>query len=55
MDKITEKNVRDEMQFWYSKYCNSIMRDERQLYMNLYKAYVELHDYYRLHDQYISE
>lgn len=55
MIKITEKYIKDQIQFWYSKYCNSIMRDERQIYMNLYKAYIELHDYYRMHNKYISE
>lgn len=55
MTKLTEKNIKNEMQFWYSKYCNGIMRDERQIYMNLYKAYVELDDYYRTHNEYVSE
>jgi len=44
---LTKQEVNDRMQYWYSKYCNCTMKDEKQIYMNLYKAYMQLDDYYR--------
>jgi len=41
---LTQNEVNNRMQYWYSKYCNGVTRDERQIYMNLYKAYLELND-----------
>ena len=33
---------KERRQFWYSKYCNCLLRDEKQVYYNLYKAYDDL-------------
>lgn len=41
---LTQNEINNRMQYWYSKYCNGVTRDERQIYMNLYKAYLELND-----------
>ena len=44
----TKKEVKDEIQFWYSKYCNSIMRDERTAFLRLANSYRNLYDYMEL-------
>ena len=41
----TKKEVKDAIQFWYSKYCNSIMRDERATFLRLANSYQNLYDY----------
>lgn len=55
MTKLTKKNIADIKQYWYSKYCNSIMKDERQIYLNLYKSYSDLDDYYNINQLYYPE
>jgi len=49
---LTKDEIKQRIQYWYSKYCNSIVRDERKAYLNLYKAYVELNDYYEYNHKY---
>lgn len=41
----TKKEVKDAIQHWYSKYCNSIMRDERATFLRLANSYQNLYDY----------
>ena len=41
---LSRQEINNRMQYWYSKYCNGITREERQIYMNLYKAYIALND-----------
>ena len=41
----TKKEVKDAIQFWYSKYCNSIMRDERAAFLRLANSYQNLYDF----------
>jgi hypothetical protein len=43
---LSQQEVNNRMQYWYSKYCNGVTREERQIYMNLYKAYISLNDLY---------
>ena len=38
MDEKEEKELKDEMQYWYSRYCNTPMRPEREAYLGVYKA-----------------
>lgn len=45
--KLSEEEVNDRIQYWYSKWCNGVTRDEREIYFNLYKAYEELKDFWR--------
>lgn len=52
---LKKEEVKNRIQYWYSKYCNSIMRDERKIYLNLYKSYVELNDYYEYNHKYVEE
>lgn len=40
---LTEQEVKDRMQYWYSKYCNSVMVEERDVYYRLMEAYNELY------------
>ena len=40
---LTEQEVKDRIQYWCSKYCNSIMVDERDVYYKLMEAYNELY------------
>ena len=42
---ITKKEVKDAIQFWYTKYCNSIMRNERATFLRLANSYQNLYDY----------
>jgi len=49
---LTQQEVNDRMQYWYSKYCNGVTRDEKKIYMNLYKAYMNLDDYYKYYHKY---
>ena len=41
----TKKEVKDAIQFWYTKYCNSIMRGERAAFLRLANSYQNLYDY----------
>lgn len=47
--KLTLLQIGDRIQYWYSKYYNCIMRNEKEIYENLYKAYEKLEDYYKKH------
>jgi len=51
---LKKEEVKNRIQYWYSKYCNSIIRDERKIYLNLYKSYVELNDYYEVNHKYVN-
>lgn len=42
----TKKEIQDQIQYWYSKYCNSIMIDEKEIYYSLYQSYQNLKKYY---------
>ena len=35
---MNEKELKERMQYWYSKYCNAIMRPERKAYLGVYNA-----------------
>lgn len=38
MDGKEENELKDKMQYWYSKYCNTPTRPEREAYLGVYKA-----------------
>jgi len=38
MDGKEENELKDKMQYWYSKYCNTPMMPEREAYLGVYKA-----------------
>ena len=48
-DLYNESLIKNEIQFWYSKWYNSMMRDEKEIYWNLFKGYKDLYDYYKKH------
>lgn len=48
--KLTSLQIADRIQYWYSKWYNSVMKDERKVYEDLYKAYENLEKYYREHN-----
>lgn len=52
---LTKSDVNDRMQYWYSKWCNSIMRDEKEIYWSLYKSYQDLYDYYKKYSMFIED
>ena len=54
-DIYNKSLVKNEIQFWYSKWCNSCMRDEREIYWSLYKAYQDLYDYYKKYYRFTNE
>jgi hypothetical protein len=41
---LSESEVKDRIQYWYSKMCNSIMADEKEIYRNLYEAYEKFYE-----------
>ena len=41
----TKKEVKDAIQFWYNKYYNSTVRDERATFLRLANSYQNLYDY----------
>jgi len=48
MTDMTEKEIREMMQRFYSLYCNCLMRDERKLYLEIYnklEALLDLNKY----------
>ena len=52
---LSKQEINDRMQYWYSKYCNGVSRDEKQIYFNLYKAYVDLLDLYKTFNRFEHE
>ena len=41
---LSESETEDRMQYWYSKMCNSITTDEKEIYRNLYEAYKKFYE-----------
>lgn len=39
---LTKEEILERKQYWYSKYCNSIFREHKVLFFNLYCAYSDL-------------
>lgn len=50
---MKEKELKDQIQFWFSKWCNAIMVDEKKIYFNLYNNYQNLYDYLKQHNELI--
>jgi hypothetical protein len=48
--KLTSLQIADKIQYWYSKWYNSVTKDERKIYGDLYKAYENLENYYKEHN-----
>jgi hypothetical protein len=42
--KMTKSELEDQMQYWYSKYCNCVLRDERELYIKVYTSLKDIYD-----------
>lgn len=49
---MKESFIKEQTQYWYSKWCNSIMKDEKLVYWDLYKSYQNLYDYYKSHNMF---
>ena len=41
---LSESETKDRIQYWYSKMCNSMMTDEKEIYRNLYEAYEKFYE-----------
>jgi hypothetical protein len=41
---MTKSELENQMQYWYSQYCNCVLRDERELYIKLYTALKDIYD-----------
>jgi hypothetical protein len=41
---MEERKLKDEMQYWYSKYCNTVIRPEAEAYLNVYNALKAVYD-----------
>ncbi len=52
---MTLRFCQDQIQYWYSKWCNSCMRDEKEIYWKLYSAYQDLCDYYQKYSMFQDE
>lgn len=37
--KYTEQELKDQRQYWFSKYCNEVCKDEKAVFYKLYEAY----------------
>lgn len=46
----SKKDIKEQIQYWWSKYCNSIMRDEKEVFLNLSNSYKQLYEYLELHN-----
>ena len=44
IEKMTKSELENQMQYWYSQYCNCVLRDERELYIKLYTALKDIYD-----------
>ena len=53
--KLSKSEVKNRIQYWYSKWCNSCMRDERQIYWALYKSHQDLYDYWEKYSMFLEE
>lgn len=65
--KLTQRELNDRLQYWWSKYCNSMMVDEKEIYLNLYNSYKALEEHWkkygmieteesaRIHDEYLKQ
>lgn len=47
--RLTLLQIGDRIQYWYSKWYNCPIREEKEIYENLYKAYEKLENYYKTH------
>ena len=40
--ELSDKELIDRRQYFYSKYCNEVDRKSKMIWFNLYKAYYDL-------------
>lgn len=41
---MNEKELKERMQYWWSKYCNTNMRPEKEAYLGVYNALKVVYD-----------
>jgi hypothetical protein len=41
---MEEKELKERMQYWWSKYCNALMRPEKEAYLGVYNALKVVHE-----------
>ena len=49
---LTQQEIKDRIQYWYSKYYNGVTRDEKEIYFSLYKSYLDLEKYWQKYDMF---
>ena len=40
--------VKDWIEYWWFKYCNSVTIDQKKVYLDLYNAYVQFEKNYNI-------
>jgi L-rhamnose mutarotase len=40
---MNEKELKETMQYWWSQYCNSCMKPEKNAYLKVYNALKEVY------------
>lgn len=45
-EQLTIKEIKDWQQYWWSKVCNSVTIDQKEVYKKLYEAYLNLEEFY---------
>ena len=44
---MSESDLKNQIQFWWSKYCNSCYRPERELYLKIYTSMNDIYDLWK--------
>lgn len=53
--KMTKNELEYQMQYWYSKYCNCVIKDERDLYIKVYTSLKEIYDLWTRENRFSKE
>lgn len=51
---LSQQEVKDRIQYWYSKYCNSVTVDEAKVYGDLFSAYERLDSINKKFNRYVD-
>jgi len=52
---MTKNELEYQMQYWYSKYCNCVIKDERDLYIKVYTSLKEIYDLWTRENRFSKE
>lgn len=52
---MTKSEFTDQIQYWWSKYCNCEFRFERELYLKVYTSMKEIYDLWVKENRFVEE